>query len=68
MKKAAAVIQIIFILLIVGYGTYNLFLGNFEQSMVTLPLLIVYYVFVVVRHKRIQSLTEKHGEVDRKKE
>jgi hypothetical protein len=68
MKKAAAVVQIIFILLIVGYGTYNLFLGNFEQSMATLPLLIVYYVFVVVRHKRIQSQKEQHGEVDQKKE
>lgn len=68
MKRAAAVVQIIIILLIVGYGTYNLFLGNFEQSMATLPLLMVYYVFVVVRHKRMQSQKEHHGEVDQKKE
>jgi integral membrane sensor domain MASE1 len=62
MKRAAAVVQIVIILLIVGYGTYNLFLGNFEQSMATLPLLMIYYVFVVVRHKRTQSKTEKHIE------
>jgi len=65
MKKAAAIVQIIIVLLIVGYGTYNLFLGNFEQSMTTLPLLVVYYVFVVVRQKRTQTEVEQHSRADK---
>jgi len=65
MKKAAAIVQIIIVLLIVGYGTYNLFLGNFEQSMTTLPLLVVYYVFVVVRQKRTQTDVEQHSRADK---
>jgi amino acid transporter len=66
MKKAAAVIQILIVLLIVGYGTYNLFLGNFEQSMITMPFLVIYYVFVVVRQKRTQSELEKRLKNDDK--
>jgi integral membrane sensor domain MASE1 len=65
MKKAAAIVQIIIVLLIVGYGTCNLFLGNFEQSMTTLPLLVVYYVFVVVRQKRTQTEAEQHSREDK---
>jgi hypothetical protein len=66
MKKAAAIIQIIIVLFIVGYGTYNLFLGNFEQSMTTLPLLVVYYVFMVARQKKTQTDTEPHSHADKK--
>jgi hypothetical protein len=65
MKKSAAVIQLIMVLLIVGYGTYNLYTGNFEQSMLTLPLLLVYYIFVVVGQKRAQSEEEKQSQDDR---
>ena len=65
MKKAAAVVQLVIVLLIVGYGTYNLFLGNFEQSMTTLPLLVVYYVFVVLRKKRTQDEVERHSREDK---
>ena len=65
MKKAAAIVQIIIVLFIVGYGTYNLFLGNFEQSMTTLPLLVVYYVFMVARQKRSQSEEEQHSRPDK---
>jgi len=65
MKKAAAIVQIVIVLFIVGYGTYNLFLGNFEQSMTTLPLLVVYYVFMVARQKRSQSEEEQHSRPDK---
>jgi len=65
MKKTAAIVQIVIVLLIVGYGTYNLFLGNFEQSMTTLPLLVVYYVFVVVRQKRTPTEVEQHSRGDK---
>jgi hypothetical protein len=65
MKKAAAVVQIVIVLLIVGYGTYNLFIGNFEQSMTTLPLLVVYYVFMVARQKKTHTDTEQHSRPDK---
>ncbi len=52
MKRVAAVVQIIVILLIVGYGTYHLYLGNFERSMATLPLLALYYIYLVAQNKK----------------
>jgi hypothetical protein len=50
--KTAAVIQILVILLIVGFSTYQLFQGRFEVSLAVLPLLMVYYVFVTARKRR----------------
>jgi hypothetical protein len=54
MKMIAAWIQVISILLIVGYGTWQLFEGNFALSFATLPFLFVYYIFVVARLRRKQ--------------
>ncbi|MHC1698448.1 MAG: hypothetical protein AB9919_10405 [Geobacteraceae bacterium] len=61
--KIAAAIQIVFILLVIGFGTYQLFLGNFEASISTMPFLIVYYLFVTMRQKRIREL-EQHEKGD----
>lgn len=52
MVKIAAVIQILFILLIVGFSTYQLFQGRFELSLGVLPLLMGYYVFITARNRR----------------
>ncbi|MGC1403760.1 MAG: hypothetical protein WA974_12625 [Thermodesulfobacteriota bacterium] len=52
MVKVAAVIQILFILLIVGFSTYQLFQGRFELSLGVLPLLMGYYVFITARNRR----------------
>lgn len=52
MRRILAIIQIIVIILIVGFGTWQLYLGNFEPAFATLPLLIIYYVFVVARQRR----------------
>ena len=52
MRKILAFIQIIIIILIVGFGTWQLYLGNFEPAFTTLPLLIIYYVFIVARQRR----------------
>jgi hypothetical protein len=52
MRKTAAIVQILIILLIVGFGTYHLYQGNFEVSIATMPLLLVYYVFVVGLRKK----------------
>jgi hypothetical protein len=50
-KKTAAIIQIAVVLLLVGFGTYHLYKGNFGVSVATMPLLLVYYVFMVARRK-----------------
>ena len=52
MIKAAAIVQILFILLIVGFSTYQLFQGRFEVSLGVLPLLMGYYVFITVQNRR----------------
>jgi hypothetical protein len=62
MKKAAAIVQVIIILLIVGYSTTMLFLGHFDQGLILLPFMMAYYVFVTVRHQRRQARASKNGE------
>lgn len=52
MRRIAALIQVIVIILLVGFSTWQLFLGNFEAAFATLPLLIVYYVFVTAKQRR----------------
>jgi hypothetical protein len=47
-----ATIQIIVIILIVGFGTWQLYLGHFEQALASFPLLIIYYLFVTSRQRR----------------
>ena len=61
MSKLSAIIQLIVIILIVGYSTYQLFQGNLEQSLVFLPLLILYYVFITARKKKPQSQEKAPG-------
>ncbi len=51
MGKIAVTVQVLIVLLIVGYGTWQLFLGNFAASMATFPLLVVYYFLVTARHR-----------------
>jgi hypothetical protein len=50
MSKTSSVIQIVFFLLLIGYSTYSLFKGDFEQAILPFPILALYYVFVVSRH------------------
>jgi hypothetical protein len=64
MKLFAAWIQVMVVLLVVGYGTWQLFEGNFAQSFATLPFLFAYYIFVVVRHKRNQYRSDEDSEQD----
>jgi len=55
MVKAVAIVQLLFILLIVGFSTYQLFQGRFELSLGVLPILMGYYIFITVRNKRKPS-------------
>ena len=52
MKRLLAVIQIIIIILIIGFSTWQLYLGNFELAVVGFPFLVVYYVFVIAMQRR----------------
>jgi hypothetical protein len=62
-RKIAAAVQIAIILLVIGFGTYQLYQGNFEASISTMPFLIVYYFFVTMRQKRIRE-QERHEKDD----
>ncbi len=62
MKKISAVIQIVLVLLLVGFGTYHLYKGNFDLSMATLPVLVGYYLFMLSRRKRTGSRHGEHGD------
>ncbi len=55
MVKAAALFQLFFILLIVGFSTYQLFKGRFDLALGVLPFLMIYYIFVTVRNRRKSS-------------
>jgi Ca2+/Na+ antiporter len=55
MRKTAAIVQLIIILVIVGFGTYHLYQGNFEVSVATMPLLLIYYFLVVGFRKKEQE-------------
>ena len=58
MVKAVAIVQLLFILLIVGFSTYHLFQGRFDLALGSLPFLMVFYIFVTVRNRRKASAPE----------
>jgi hypothetical protein len=62
MRLVAAWVQVIVVFLIVAYGTWQLFEGNFDQSFATLPFLFAYYIFVVGRMKKKQLNTMEDPE------
>jgi hypothetical protein len=59
MLKVAAVVQLLVIILVVGFSTYQLFLGRFDLALGVLPFLMAYYIFVTVRNRRKTSLPEE---------
>ena len=61
MSKLSAIIQLMVIILIVGYSTYQLFKGNLDRSLALLPLLMVYYIFITARKKKTQSQEKAPG-------
>ena len=46
MSKSAAVLLICFITAILGFATWQLFLGRFEAAFSALPFLVILYLFV----------------------
>ncbi|MEA5113495.1 MAG: hypothetical protein VB050_05645 [Geobacteraceae bacterium] len=64
MRRTSAAVQVLIILLVIGYGTYHLFLGNFEVSLSTLPFLVAYYMFVVVRQRSKEKGRDDGSDAD----
>jgi hypothetical protein len=52
MNRILAAIQMIIIILIVVFATWQLFLGHFEMALASFPLLVVFYLFVTIRQRR----------------
>ncbi len=57
-RRVVAAVQIVIILLILGFGTYQLYRGNFEAGMSIVPFLVVYYLFVISWQKRVRERQE----------
>jgi hypothetical protein len=49
MNKFVAYLTISFLLAVVSFGTWQLFLGNFNAAFSTLPFLVIIYFFVKER-------------------
>lgn len=48
-KKLPAILLITFVLFLVGFSTWQLFLGNLEAAFSSLPFLFIIYLFVMRR-------------------
>ncbi len=59
MNKAAALIQIVVIALVIGFGTYRMFRGDFEFMFASLPLLMGYYVLLARARRRRALMKEE---------
>lgn len=46
MTKIAALFLIVFTVLVVSFGTWQLYVGNLEAAFSSFPFLIVIYVFI----------------------
>lgn len=62
MSKTSALLQLVFFILLLIYGTYHLFKGQFEKSLLTFPIFAVYYVFVIARNKKAFSESKKENQ------
>ena len=51
-RGIAALLQVVLLLLVIGYGTFELFRGNFAVMMATMPFLVIYYFFLVTRRRQ----------------
>jgi len=48
-KKLPAILLCMFVLFLVGFSTWQLFLGNLEAAFSSLPFLLIIYLFVIRR-------------------
>jgi hypothetical protein len=46
MNRPAAILMIMYSLAVIGFGTWQLFLGNFEGAFSSFPFLLIIYLFI----------------------
>ncbi len=46
MKRLSASLIMVFLLAVISFGTWQLFLGNFDAAVATFPFLLIIYFFV----------------------
>ena len=66
LMRAVVWLHILIVLCLLGYSTYCLFQGDFEQALVPYPMLVLYY-FLIVRSKtknRPPTESRDHGMKD----
>ena len=51
-SRIAALLQVLVVLAVIGYGTFELFRGNFTVMMATMPFLLIFYLFLTYRRRR----------------
>jgi hypothetical protein len=61
MNRFVASITIAFLLVAISFGTWQLFLGNFNAAFSTLPFLVIIYFFVPSQRK-LQSAYSGHDQ------
>ena len=52
MRRIFAAMQILIVLAIITFSTWQLFQGNFAAGMASMPLLLIFYLFLSSRSKR----------------
>ena len=60
MIRALVWVQIVFVVCCVGYSTYFLFQGDFEQAFLPYPILILYYLVFLRRKIRGRPSSQEH--------
>jgi hypothetical protein len=67
MSKTGAVVQVIVVVALLVYSTFHFYRGNFDLALSILPLLMLYYVFIIGKSRRIPPSDddESSGEVPR---
>jgi hypothetical protein len=52
LRRVVALVQFTVALLVVGFGTWQLFLGNLEAAFSTMPFLVIWYLFLMYGRRR----------------
>lgn len=58
--RAVVWLQIFIISILLGYSTYSLFKGNFEQAFLPYPILIIYYL--LLGRRKVENTTPAKGQ------
>jgi len=51
MNRLSASLLIIFLFILVGFGTWQLYAGNIEAAFSTLPFLLIMYLYVMSKRR-----------------